>query len=269
MQSYSAVATARACLQCGALNTTRFCGECGAPVAEQTESARQMLRESVAELVGVDAGVLRTIRDLVLRPVAVVRSYWAGNPAGYARPMKLFFVLAGVYLLLLSVAKPFEFDWEQLIQSQPAETSAVIHRFMAAQGVTPEVVNDRFHQWMNTIMPVISALLLAPLAWMLRRMNPSQPYANHLLFAASITNAMWIVCILMSPLMLLGAGPFAACAQIAGCALYGVGIFGLYPARTRTRTALRLGGFLLADIVLTMVVSLFVQIAVLVAAMTL
>jgi len=48
--------------------------------------------------------------------------------------------------------------------------------------------------------------------------------------------------------------------------LYGLGIFALYPAATRTRTSLRLAGFLLADILLTMVISLAAQIAVLAAA---
>jgi hypothetical protein len=236
-------------------------------VAAEPESTRQILKESVAELVGVDAGVPRTLRDLVLRPVAVVRSYWAGNPAGYTRPFKLFFVLAGVYLLLLSVFKPYVFDWEQLLSRQPEANIQAVHRLMADRGVTAEMVNERFQQWMNTVMPIISALMMVPLAMVLRRMNRGQPLANHVMFTTSITNSIWMVCILSSPLMLLGPTVFTVAAQLAGMMFFAVGIFGLYPGKTRARTTLRLAGFLLADLVLTGIVVTVVQFILLMAAL--
>jgi hypothetical protein len=266
MQSYS-VSAQRACVQCGTVNSTKFCGECGALVAGEPESARQILRESVAELVGVDAGVPRTLRDLVLRPVDVVRSYWTGNPAGYTRPFKLFFVLAGVYLLLMSVFKPYVFDWEQIVSQQPASTVEAVHRLMANQGVTAAMVNERFQQWMNTAMPLVSALMMVPLAMVLRRKNRSQPLANHLMFMVSITNSMWVVCILISPVMLLGPVAFTIAAQLVGITMFGLGIFGLYPARTRLRSVLRLAGFLAVNLVMTALFVLPLQFVLLMAAL--
>jgi hypothetical protein len=262
-----AVDALRACVRCGALNATRFCGDCGAAVGAAPESATQILREGVAELVGVDMGVLRTLRDLVLRPVAVVRSYWAGNPAGYERPFRLFFTLAGVYMLMLTWLKPFEFDWEQTVRTLRPAGRKVVEQLMADHGVTAAVVGARYENWMNSLTPILAAVMLVPLAWMLRRMNRSQPFANHLLFAASITNSMWIICIALTPVAHFNSMLFAAIAQVTGCTFYGFGVFGLYPGPTRTRTALRLAGFLAADMVVTGILSMMLAVCVLFAAM--
>lgn len=263
MQTQAAVPGLATCPDCGALNTTRFCGECGralqaAAVAETTPG---LLREGLSEALGVEKGVWLTLRDLLIRPARVIEAYWSGEAVSYVRPFKLFFLLAGTYILLLSFAQPMEFDMNHLLQGD-AEQRQKITALLAEKNITQDVLNDRFAQRLNTVLPLISALILLPLAAVLRRMKPERPLRDHVLFMTSITNAMWIACILLMPLTLLGRGYFLAGAQAVGIGYLVWGISRMYAGRTRALTVARAFGFVVADYLLTIPLMLLVQILV-------
>lgn len=264
MQTQAAIPGVRACPDCGALSSTRFCGECGrALVAPSTESTAVLLREGLSEALGVENGYWPTLRDLLIRPARVMEAYGSGEAVSYVRPFKLFFLLAGTYILLLSFAQPFEFDIGMLVQQSNPEQNRVIAEVLAKKQITQDVLNERFAQRLNTVLPLISALLLVPLALVLRRMQPQRPLRDHVLFMATLTNAMWIVCILLVPLAFLSRGVFLASAQVVGIGYLAWGIARMYPGATRTRTSLRVAGFVMADYVMTIGVTLLVQMAVL------
>lgn len=261
-QTQAAIPGQRTCPDCGAHNSTRFCGECGRAleVVSPAESTAGLLREGLSEALGVEKGVFQTLRDLLLRPTRVIQSYWSGEAVGYVRPFKLFFLLAGTYILLLSFVQPMEFKLEHLLQQPNPEQNRVIREILEKKQITQAVLNDRFAQRLNTALPLVSALLLFPLAALLRRMQPRRPLRDHVLFMASITNAMWIACILLLPLVFLGRTPFVVGAQVAGIGYMAWGVARMYPGTTRTRTGLRVAGFILADYLLTFPVVILMQI---------
>jgi hypothetical protein len=259
MQTQAAISGLRTCPACGALSPTRFCGECGHALDPASES---LLRETLSEAFGVEKGVWQTLRDLLIRPASVIQAYWSGQPAGYVRPFKLFFLLAGLYILLLSFVQPMEFDLNALLSSGNAERNQKILALLQEKHITQEVLNERFSQRLNTVIPLLGALLLVPLAALLRRMKPERPLRDHVLFMASITNAMWIACMLVMPVAFLGKWAFVACAQVVGLGYLGWGIARMYPGATPTRTGLRVAGFVLADYLLTIPLMLLVQILV-------
>jgi hypothetical protein len=264
MQTQAAIPGQRTCPDCGAHSHTRFCGECGRALeAPSTESTAGLLREGLSEALGVEKGVFQTLRDLLIRPVRVIQAYWSGEAMEYVRPFKLYFLLAGTYILLLSFVQPMEFKIDDLMQQPNPEQNRVIAELLREKGITQAVLNDRFAQRLNTVLPLVSALLLLPLAALLRRMQPQRPLRDHVLFMASITNATWLACILLLPLSLLGRAPFLVGAQLAGLGYMVWGLARMYPGTTRTRTGLRVAGFILANYLLIIPVVLLMQIAVL------
>jgi hypothetical protein len=118
---------------------------------------------------------------------------------------------------------------------------------------------------MNMLLPLISAVMLIPLATLLRRMDRSRRVGDHVLTMASITNSMWITCILLIPVAFLGKWPFIIAAQLAGVGYISAAIIRLYPAATRVRTGLRLAGFLLANYALTMLITFTLTLGVMIS----
>lgn len=237
---------ARACAHCGAASTTRFCGECGRPLhaAAAPGAGPGLLRESVAEVLGVEHGLLGTLRDLMLRPLKVFRAYLSGNAEGYSRPLKVFFLLAGVYMLLLSLVHPFSFDADPRLQQAVA-------RLIADRGITEEVLTQRVQSRMNTVTPLVIALALLPMAALLKLMRRERPFADHLMFQLTFSNCVWVLSILFIPFVLVAPMWATLALQLAGYVYLGLGFFAFYAARTRTRTALKFAGYVVADLTVT------------------
>jgi hypothetical protein len=262
MQTTAAIPGLRACPACGAMNDKRFCGDCGRAVDGTPARTVEVLKEGASELFGVDKSALRTIRDLLLHPLKVAQSVRGDNEEGYVRPFRLFFLLAGAYILLLTTVQPHSFD---LASHATADQLAKMAKVAAGNGISQEMMNARFGQRMNMLLPLISAMMLIPLAALLRRMDRSRRLGDHVLTMASITNSMWITCILLIPMAFLGKWPFIIAAQLAGVGYISAAIIRLYPAATRVRTGLRLVGFLLANVTLTMLITFTLTLGVMVS----
>ena len=161
----------RVCAHCGAAGSTRFCGECGRPYDAASSADPGLLREGVAELLGIEHGILGTLRDQLIRPVKVFTAYLEGNADGYVRPVKLFFLLAGAYMLLLSLVKPITFDLGLLTTQSNTEWARAVTELVARKGITQEVLNERLQSRMNTTAPLVIALSLLPMAALLKAMR--------------------------------------------------------------------------------------------------
>jgi hypothetical protein len=75
-----------ACTRCGAAVTGNFCSNCGTPTAATTRG--EHIQEVSSEVAGVDIlKAWRTIRDLTLKPGAVVLAYVTGNREKYLSPI--------------------------------------------------------------------------------------------------------------------------------------------------------------------------------------
>lgn len=255
----TAIPGLRACPSCGAMNATRFCGDCGRPLAAVPQRTAAVLKEGASELLGVDAGLPRTLRDLVLRPLKVARAVRAGNEEGYVRPFRLYFLLASAYILLLTTVQPHTFE---LASHATPDQMAKMVRVAGEHGISREMMDARFGQRMNMVLPLISAILLIPMALLLRRMDRTRPVGDHVLTMASVTNSMWGMCIVLMPVAFLGKWPFVAAAQAVGVACIAGMIIRLYPGRTHLRTGMRVAAFLVADYVMTLLLSMIILLGV-------
>jgi hypothetical protein len=242
------------CAHCGAAGTTRFCGECGRPRAAAPDRPAGLLRESVAEVLGVEHGIVGTIRDLLIRPVKVFEAYLSGNVDGYMRPLKLFFLLAGAYMLLLSVVKPLTFDLDLLLNQPNPDWGRALGAFMQRRGITEAVLNERMQSRMNTATPLVIALALLPMAWLLKRMRPERPFNDHVLFMLTFSNCVWLLSIATLPLMRVASQATVLGLQVLGYGYVAVGFFSFYRARTRLLTSLKFAGYVAADLLMTSLV---------------
>lgn len=242
------------CAHCGAAGTTRFCGECGRPHDVAAAGPAGFLREGVAEVLGVEHGFLGTIRDLLIRPVKVFEAYLHGNVDGYMRPLKLFFLLAGAYMLLLSVVKPLTFDLDLLLNQPNPEWGRALGELMERRGLTEAVLNERMQARMNTATPLVIALALLPMAWLLKRMRPERPFNDHVLFILTFSNCVWLLSIATLPLMRVASQATVFGLQVLGYGYVAVGFFSFYRARTRLLTGLKFAGYVAADLLMTTLV---------------
>lgn len=258
----TAISGLRACPACGTMNSTRFCGDCGRPLDLSPQRTAAILKEGASELFGVDAGLPRTLHDLLLRPLKVVQAVRSGNEEGYIRPFRLYFLLASIYILLLTTVQPHTFELST--HANPSQL-AKMAKVAADNGISLEMMNARFGQRMNMLLPIISALILIPMAALLRRMDRSRPLGAHVLTMASLTNSMWIACIALMPIAFVGRWYFMAAAQLTGMGYIAAGIIRLYPGPTRLRTGLRIVGFLVANYAMTMVLSVIMFLGVMIS----
>lgn len=268
MQSQPAIeasAAPRTCAHCGAAGTTRFCGECGH--ALDSVAVPGLLRETAAEVLGVEHGILGTLRDQLIRPVKVYRAHLEGNAEGYVRPLKLFFLLAGLYMLLLSLVRPFAFDIDELLRGATAsagpEGAKALAAMLQERGLTQELLNERAQSRMNTATPLLVALALLPMAALLKRMRPGRPFREHVMFVLTFSNSVWLASILTLPLFWKFIGGATVLMQLVGYAYVGLGFFAFYPSRTRLRTAGRFTVYMAVDVLLSIVLGYALAVGVL------
>jgi hypothetical protein len=260
------------CPQCGAVGTTRFCGECGHPLAATAappDDLRALVREGAAEVLGLDRRLIATGRDLLLHPARVVKAHLAGRTSAYVNPLKLFFFLGGLYMLLLAWLLPFSFD---AIAADRGSLTRVVYgttdaaelrQVFTDRGLTPEVANARFQERSNTATPLVTALALVPLALILRLLQRDRPLRDHITFLLVISNAVWLVSLLALPLFLVSETA-AVVATMVGMYLYlGIGFFAVYPGRSRAHTAVRFAALAVSDLVITSLVSVLLSTAIL------
>src|SRR5688572_11368460 len=80
----------KTCPQCGASSTTRFCGDCGYRFPDGPDlsaDVRSIVREGAVDVLGIDRRIVATVRDLLIRPVAMIRAHLSGNAAQYIHPL--------------------------------------------------------------------------------------------------------------------------------------------------------------------------------------
>lgn len=246
---------ARPCAHCGAEGTTRFCGECGRPRDAAPAAGAGLLREGVAEVLGVEHGMWGTLRDLLVRPVKVFDAYLRGDADGYVRPLRLFFLLAGVYMLLLSIVRPVTVDLGALSQVG-LDWGHTIAQEIKRRGITPAILAERVEGRMNTFTPLVIALALLPMALLLKTMRRERPFSDHVMFMLTFSNCVWLLSILSLPLMRVAPNATGLALQVAAYTYVGRGFFAFYASRTRPRTALKFAGYVVADLVVTYAVGL-------------
>lgn len=93
------------CHNCGALQSGPFCARCGQEHRDPEPPARRLLREMVADTVGVDSATWRSLGLLLARPGALTLEYVSGRRRRYLSPLRLY-LLTSVPFVVLAVGTP-------------------------------------------------------------------------------------------------------------------------------------------------------------------
>lgn len=87
------------CPGCGHVRNSEFCGHCGQRRCSRLDT-RAVLGNTLHTLLSLEGPWLRTIKDLLLRPSALILAYFAGARHRYVNPVLLIIVLYSFFFLL-------------------------------------------------------------------------------------------------------------------------------------------------------------------------
>ena len=89
------------CPNCGTELRGPWCFACGQRNRHPRLDVKDLVRDAVGEILGIDTKIGRTVRDFTLRPGRAARDYVEGARARYVNPLKyLLFVVAAYFLLM-------------------------------------------------------------------------------------------------------------------------------------------------------------------------
>lgn len=90
------------CANCGARLRGLYCAACGQRVEPRIQPLSYFLREAFDTVTNVDSRMWRTLVPLLLRPGWLTQEFLGGRRASYVPPVKLYFVNAVIFFLLLA-----------------------------------------------------------------------------------------------------------------------------------------------------------------------
>lgn len=200
------VSTHGRCANCGAVRNGPFCSQCGQQDRTRIGPLRTLAADIVDELFSLDTRLLRTLRQLVIRPGGLTADYIHGRRATYYRPFRLF-ILSGLLLLLMTsigrtitdsnggaMLKPMvqiPYSDAKIAQMRNrADTlrtrgsfsdivRSVFIRATANAAENPERVN----QIVQERLSILAAVLLPGLALFLYLLFPGRFFAEHMVHA--------------------------------------------------------------------------------------
>ncbi len=97
------------CKTCSTSFTGQYCPKCGQRVIEGF-TVSYLWDQFHGEVLEVDRGLWRTVKDLTLRPGHMIRDYLSGKTKIYYSPLKYLLLWVGVFVLLMAAGTYFNKD---------------------------------------------------------------------------------------------------------------------------------------------------------------
>ena len=94
------------CPNCAAARTGRFCPQCGQDNRRLRLDLGEWLADTTGAIFSLDSKVVRTMRELTLRPGTLVRDYLAGHRAPYVSPARYVLATCAVWWAAVWFATP-------------------------------------------------------------------------------------------------------------------------------------------------------------------
>src|ERR1700704_2643682 len=89
----------RACANCRATLTGRYCGACGQRADTAAHSVGHFLWEAIEALTHADSRVWGTLQPLLRCPGFLTREFFAGRRARYVQPLRLYLILSVLFFV--------------------------------------------------------------------------------------------------------------------------------------------------------------------------
>ena len=90
------------CLNCGSEVTSKFCPECGMANIETKENFFHLVGHFISDYLHFDSKFFRSLIYLFTRPGFLTRQYWDGKRLKYILPLRLFFFITIIFVLVSS-----------------------------------------------------------------------------------------------------------------------------------------------------------------------
>lgn len=88
------------CLNCDAILTGQYCGNCGQRASSRLISILQLLKDAFGDLFELDSRLWRTVIPLAIRPGQLTRDYLQGRRARFMPPFRMYIVLSLAFFLI-------------------------------------------------------------------------------------------------------------------------------------------------------------------------
>lgn len=106
------------CLNCGAQVTGKFCSACGQENIETRENFLHLALHTVGDFFHFDSKFIRTLNPLLTKPGFLTKEYWAGKRMHYLHPLRLFFFITVVMVI---IANTYYHKFEDQIIAENAQ----------------------------------------------------------------------------------------------------------------------------------------------------
>lgn len=138
---------------------------------------------------GFDLRVVRTARDLIVRPLRVGRQAVTGTESVYLGQVRLFIVLMSLSTLFLAVTKIADgLAVETLFAARPELMNDYAAQ-LAERGFSIADVNDSFKDWFNLFLIPMNLLYIVVFAGLFRLMAPRYTFFGHAILYITAANA--------------------------------------------------------------------------------
>ncbi len=94
------------CLNCGTKFIGNYCNRCGQSASTFQYHFKKIPEIIASELFLIEDGFSNTLLNLLYRPGYMIRDFIQGKRVNYIQPFHLLFILATLYLMFSSIAKP-------------------------------------------------------------------------------------------------------------------------------------------------------------------
>jgi hypothetical protein len=131
-----AAVQAGSCLNCGAVLSGAYCGQCGQKVPLPDPTLRELLHNAFEELTSWDGKTLHSLRTLVLRPGRLTVDFLAGRRARWLLPLRLYLICSLGYFVLISAIESLPDGAAD--QPRPTVTVTVSGKTVYREQLTPE-----------------------------------------------------------------------------------------------------------------------------------
>lgn len=219
------------CPNCGQPTMVDYCSRCGEKRRDHADSKlSRIAAEAFAEITNLEHSKLwQTFRLLVFKPGQLTREYWSGRRKRFVGPVKLYLVLATLFLVLHYIHQPtasfdvrvFENAFDQLPVEQRKELLKPWSWQSGEPGRSPPIgfldklaklgelptsqfvqeLNARWQRYISISQFAYPLVLALALKLMLRRQRLY--FAEHLIFALHVLAFIFLSSALLWPFKVL------------------------------------------------------------------
>ena len=192
------------CINCNTQLHGAYCHECGQKkITPNDKKISHFFSEFISSLFVADGKIVRTFKELLLRPGSLSRTYIEGNTKKFLSPLKLFF-FANLIYFLFPFLNTFNTDLNSQITQQAYSpfVKEVIQKHLKEKHISYEEFSSKFKNKSNSygkLLLIVLVVLQASFLKLLFLRNKKFHYADFLTASAYFTSFYILVLLVLFP----------------------------------------------------------------------